>query len=188
MNRHPGAVIVPFEGQSPRVDSGAFVAPGACLVGEVEIGPQASVWYNCVLRGDINRIVLGARSNLQDSTVVHVEGPNPSHAGWPTLIGEDVLVGHKAILHGCVLEDRAFVGMGAVVMDGCRLGEGAMLAAGALLAPGKTVPAGELWVGAPARFLRKLSAHQLAEMAEGAAHYVDMGRRHRAAVDAMGQG
>src|SRR5690606_41228761 len=90
----------------------AVIAHATGIVADVESGPDASVWYNCVLRGDMNRIVIGARSNLQDGTIVHVEGPKPDAEGLPTLVGEDVLVGHMAILHGCVLEDRAFVGMG----------------------------------------------------------------------------
>ena len=182
MRSHPGAHVIPFERKSPRIHETAFVAPGACIVGDVEIGPEASVWYNCVLRGDINRIVLGARSNLQDGTIVHVEGPGARDAGWPTLIGEDVLIGHGAILHGCVVEDRAFVGMGATVMNGCRIASRGMLAAGALLPAAKVLPKGQLWVGAPARFLRALGDAELAELSEGAAHYVDMGRRHRGAV------
>ena len=133
-----GPTIAAYEGKAPRIHQTAFVAPGACLIGDVEIGPGASVWYNCVLRADLNRIVVGARSNVQDGTVIHVE-PH-----LPTLIGEDVLVGHMALLHACSVEERAFVGMGSIAMDGAVIGAGAMLAAGALLGPGKTVPAREI--------------------------------------------
>src|SRR6187549_4283365 len=125
----PRPTIAPYAGKSPRIHATAFVAPGACLIGDVEIGPDASIWYNCVLRADLNRIVVGARSNVQDGTVIHVE-PH-----LPTLIGEDVLVGHMAILHACTVADRAFVGMGAIALDGSRIESGAMLAAGALLGP-----------------------------------------------------
>jgi carbonic anhydrase/acetyltransferase-like protein (isoleucine patch superfamily) len=176
--------ILPFGGTAPRIHDSAFVAPGARIIGNVEIGPGASVWYNCVLRGDINRIVVGARSNLQDGTIVHVEGPGPDAEGLPTIIGEDVLVGHMAILHGCVLQDRAFVGMGAIVMDGCRLETGAMLAAGAMLTPGKHIPKGQLWTGRPAAFRRDLSDGERAVMAEQTEHYVDNARRHRQTLDA----
>ncbi len=185
--RAGGATILPFGGKTPRIHDSAFIAPGVCLIGDVEIGPDASIWYNCVLRGDINRIVVGARSNLQDGTTVHVEGPRPDTDGLPTVIGEDVLVGHMALLHGCVLADRAFVGMGSIVMDACRLEPGAMLAAGAMLTPGKRIPEGQIWAGRPATFLRDLAIHERAAMLEQSRHYVDNARRHRQAVnDASG--
>ncbi|WP_305096760.1 gamma carbonic anhydrase family protein [Croceibacterium aestuarii] len=174
--------ILPFDGKTPRIHASAFVAPGARIIGDVEIGPEASIWYNCVLRGDINSIVIGARSNLQDGTIVHVEGPRPGAEGLPTVIGDDVLVGHMAILHGCVVEDRAFVGMGAIVMDASRLGSGAMLAAGAMLTPGKAIPAAQLWAGRPAVFRRELRHEELAGMAKQTQHYVDNARRHRASL------
>lgn len=176
------ATILPFGGKVPRIHESAFVAPGARIIGDVEIGPEASVWYNCVLRGDINRIVVGARSNLQDGTIVHVEGPRPGFAGLPTIIGEDVLVGHMALLHGCVVEARAFVGMGAIVMDGGRLEPGSMLAAGAMLTPGKTVPEGKLWAGRPARHLRDLPVEERAGMAAQTRHYIHNARLHRQAL------
>ena len=178
------ATILPFGGKTPRIHASAFVAPGARIIGDVEIGPDASVWYNCVLRGDINRIVIGARSNLQDGTIVHVEGPLPGSAGLPTIIGEDVLVGHMAILHGCAVEAGAFVGMGAIVMDDCRIGVGAMLAAGAMLTPGKRIPEAQLWTGRPATFRRDLTAHECDTMAKQARHYVDNARRHIEALRA----
>jgi len=177
-----GATILSFGGKAPRIHESAFVAPGARIIGDVEIGPEASVWYNCVLRGDINRIVIGARSNLQDGTIVHVEGPRPGTDGLPTIVGEDVLVGHMAILHGCVLEAGAFVGMGAIVMDDCRVGPGAMLAAGAMLTPGKRIPAAQLWTGRPAAYRRDLPGTELEAMAKQTLHYVENARRHREAL------
>jgi carbonic anhydrase/acetyltransferase-like protein (isoleucine patch superfamily) len=174
--------IVPFFGKAPRIHSSAFVAPGACIIGDVEIGPDASIWYNCVLRGDINRIVVGARSNLQDGTIVHVEAGDHGHEGSPVIIGEDVLVGHMAILHGCTLEDRAFVGMGAIVMDDCRIGAEAMLAAGAMLTSRREVPPAELWAGRPARFVRGLTDEQVSAMQAQSLHYVENARRHREAL------
>lgn len=179
-----GATILAFGGKAPRIHESAFVAPGARIVGDVEIGPEASIWYNCVLRGDINRIVIGARSNLQDGAIVHVEGPRPGAEGLPTIVGEDVLVGHMAILHGCVVEERAFVGMGAIVMDDCRLGAGAMLAAGAMLTPGKTVPEAQLWTGRPAAFRRELTGREREAMARQTLHYVENARRHAEALRA----
>jgi gamma-carbonic anhydrase len=159
------AQLIPFGGKAPRLDESAFVAPGAVLIGDIEIGPEASIWYNCVLRGDVNRIRIGARTNIQDGSVLHVDSPRPgTPEGLPTLIGEDVLIGHMAMVHGCVLEDRAFVGLGAIVMDGCRIESDAMLAAGAMLTPGKTIPRGQLWAGRPAKYVRDLSESDLAGM------------------------
>jgi carbonic anhydrase/acetyltransferase-like protein (isoleucine patch superfamily) len=181
---HPGAMIIPYKGKAPRIHESAFVAPGARLIGDVEVGPEASIWYNCVLRGDLNRIVVGARSNVQDGTIVHVEDGEPGELGLPTLIGEDVLIGHMAILHGCVIEDCAFVGMGSIVMDGTRIAPAGMLAAGALLAPGKTIPSAELWAGRPAKPMRSLTPGQLEQMQRQTAKYVDLAASHRAILRA----
>jgi len=173
-----------FEGREPRIDSSAFVAPGATLIGDVELGPESSIWYGCVLRGDMNRIRIGARTNLQDGTVVHVDPRRPGGPpeGFPALIGDDVLIGHMAMIHGCILHDRAFVGLGSIVMDGCTIESDAMLAAGAMLTPGKKIPSGQLWAGRPARPVRDLTEEDLAGMRAGVAHYVDLARRHRAAI------
>ena len=132
--------IAPFNGIWPRIHDSAFIAPGCRIIGDVEIGAEASIWYNCVIRADINHIRIGARSNVQDGTVIHCDSPKPGGPeGYPTLIGEDVLIGHMAMIHGCTVEDRAFVGLGAIVMDGARIASDGMLAAGALLSPGKVI-------------------------------------------------
>jgi carbonic anhydrase/acetyltransferase-like protein (isoleucine patch superfamily) len=181
-----GARLIPFGGRAPQVDDLAFVAPGATLIGDVAIGPDASIWYGCVLRGDVNRIRIGARTNIQDGTVIHCDSPRPGEPdGHPTIIGEDVLIGHLAMVHGCVLEDRAFVGLGSIVMDGCRIESDAMLAAGAMLTPGKTIPSGQLWAGRPAKYVRDLTAADLAGMQAGVAHYVELARLHAAAIRAI---
>ena len=175
--------LIAFEGKSPRVDPTAFVAPGARLIGDIEIGPQSSIWYNVVLRGDVNRIRIGARTNIQDGSVIHVDSPREGEkSGFPTIIGDDVLIGHLAMVHGCILHDRAFVGLGAIVMDGCEIESGAMLAAGALLTPGRKIPAGQLWAGRPAKYVRDLSEAELAGQRAGVDHYVDLARRHAAAI------
>jgi len=175
--------LVTFGGVTPNIDPSAFVAPGARLIGDVEIGPEASIWYNCVLRGDVNRIRIGARTNIQDGTVLHVDSPKSGYeAGHPTIIGEEVLIGHLAMVHGCILHDRAFVGLGAIVMDGCTIESDAMLAAGAMLTPGKTIPAGQLWAGRPAKYVRDLSPEMIAGMRAGVAHYVELAKRHAAAI------
>jgi carbonic anhydrase/acetyltransferase-like protein (isoleucine patch superfamily) len=179
-------VTLSFGGRSPRVDPAAFVAPGARLIGDVEIGPEASVWYNCVLRGDVNRIRVGARSNIQDGSVIHVDSPKPgTPEGHPTIIGADVLIGHLAMVHGCILHDRAFVGLGAIVMDGCEIESDAMLAAGAMLTPGRRIPSGQLWAGRPAKYVRDLTSEELAGQQRGVAHYVALAKRH---IEALSQG
>lgn len=159
----------------PRVAADAFVAPTAAVIGDVELGPQSGVWFACVLRGDTCAIRVGARSNIQDGTIVHVNGTD-----MPTLIGEDVTVGHAAILHACTLADRAFVGMGATVLDGAVIEEGGVLAAGALLTPGKRIGRYELWQGAPARLVRVMTEEERAKFDTNAVHYVERAAEFRA--------
>jgi carbonic anhydrase/acetyltransferase-like protein (isoleucine patch superfamily) len=178
-----GVSIISLNGKTPVIHPTAFVAPGCRLIGDIEIGPDSSIWYNCVLRADLNRIRIGARTNIQDGTVVHVDSPRgPDDAGLPTIIGDDVLIGHMAMVHGCVLEDRAFVGLGAIVMDGGYIESGGMLAAGAIMTPGKRIVAGEIWAGRPAKLLRMLSEAEQAGNRLGVAHYVENARQHRAAI------
>ncbi|HKX79725.1 MAG TPA: gamma carbonic anhydrase family protein [Novosphingobium sp.] len=178
----PDVTIAAFGGKTPRIHSSAFIAPGCRIIGDVEIGEDVSVWYNCVIRADVNRIVIGARTNIQDGTVIHCDSPSAANAeGYPTLIGEDVLIGHMAMVHGTVLEDRAFVGLGAIVMDG-RIESDGMLAAGAMLTPGKTIGARQLWVGRPAKFMRDLDELAIAANRAGVQNYVENGRRHREAL------
>jgi carbonic anhydrase/acetyltransferase-like protein (isoleucine patch superfamily) len=180
------ARLITFGGKAPRIDPSAFVAPGASLIGDIEIGAEASIWYNCVLRGDVNRIRIGARTNIQDGSVIHVDSPKPGEErGHPTIIGEEVLIGHLAMVHGCILHDRAFVGLGAIVMDGCEIESEAMLAAGAMLTPGKRIPAGQLWAGRPAKYVRNLSEEELAGQRAGVAHYVALARAHAEALRSL---
>ncbi|OCC24015.1 gamma carbonic anhydrase family protein [Croceicoccus estronivorus] len=182
----PGTTILPFAGKTPRIDDSAFIAPGVRIIGDVEIGPDSSIWYNCVLRGDVNRIVIGARTNIQDGTVVHCDGPDGRHpGGYPTLIGDDVLIGHLAMIHGCTLADRAFVGLSATVMNGCTVESDGMLAANAMLSPGKTVGSRQLWIGSPAKYARDLNDAAVAEIQGGVARYVENGRAHFAALAAL---
>lgn len=189
MSNRNDVTIIPIHGKAPRIHDSAFIAPGCRIIGDVEIGPDASIWYNCTIRADVNRVVIGARTNVQDGTVIHCESPSEAHPdGFPTLIGDDVLIGHLAMIHGAILEDRAFVGLGAIVMDGCRIGGDAMLAAGAMLTPGKQMPAGQLWTGRPAKYLRDLPEKAIAGMRHGVVHYVENGRDHSAALNAPGDG
>ncbi|MDR2857097.1 MAG: gamma carbonic anhydrase family protein [Novosphingobium sp.] len=180
--------LAAINGKGPRIHPSAFIAPGCRIIGNVEIGPDASIWYNCVIRADVNRIVIGARSNIQDGTVVHCDSPRPGRPdGFPTIIGDDVLIGHMAMIHGCTLEDRAFIGLGAIVMDGCHVHSDGMLAAGALLTQGKVIESRQLWAGRPARYLRDLTDAALADMQAGVKGYVVNGRIHREALDGAAQ-
>ncbi len=166
-----------FEHIVPRLAADVWVAPTAVVVGDVELGPQASVWFHCVLRGDTNAIRVGARSNIQDGSVLHV-----SASEFPCLIGEDVTVGHACIVHACTLHDRAFVGMGATVLDGAVIEEGGMLAAAGLLPPGKRIGRNELWAGSPARLMRVMSPEERAGWDRTAAHYVELAARFRSGL------
>lgn len=174
--------LISFAGKSPVIDDDAFVASGTRIIGNVEVGAGSSIWYNCVLRGDVNSIRIGARSNIQDGTVIHVDSPRDGGTGLPTIIGDDVLIGHMVMLHGSILHDRAFVGLGSIVMDGCTIESDGMLAAGSMLTPGKTIGAGELWMGRPAKKLRDLTAEEIAGNQLGVAHYVQLAKAHKAAL------
>ena len=177
----PDTTIMAFHGKVPRIHDSAFVAPGCRIIGDVEIGPDASIWYNCVLRGDVTRIVIGARTNVQDGSVIHCDGPMPGAPdGYPTLIGEDVLIGHMAMIHGTRIEDKGFVGFAAQTMNGCVIEREGMLAAGALLSPGKRIPARQLWAGRPAQFMRDLDDRAIAGLQMGVAHYVENAKHHAA--------
>ncbi len=179
----PGVTIVPIHSKTPQIHDTAFVAPGCTIVGDVTIGADASVWYNCVLRADVSRIVIGARTNIQDGSVLHCDPARPGDPeGSPLLIGEDVLVGHMVMLHGCVVQDRGFVGLGAIAMNKAVIGSDAMLAAGAMLTEGKVVAERELWGGRPARKMRDLDDMTIAGMRMGVAHYVENARAHAAAI------
>ncbi len=150
-SRQPGGVILPFKDKHPQIDETAFIAENAIIIGDVTIGTKSSIWYSCVLRGDMNFIRIGNDTNIQDGTVVHVDSK-----GYPTILGDRVTVGHMALLHACTLKDDAMIGMQACVMDGAVVGEGSLIAAGALVTPGKEIGPGEVWAGRPAKFLRKV--------------------------------
>jgi len=177
-----GVSIISFGGKTPQIHDSAFIAPGCRLIGDIVIGADVSIWYNCVLRGDVNRIRIGARTNIQDGSVIHVDSPTPEiPAGTPTIIGEDVLIGHMAMVHSSILHDRAFVGLGAVVLDAVIESDG-MIGAGAMLTPGKTIGAGQLWLGRPAKYVRDLRTEEIADHRRGVANYVGNGRAHKAAI------
>ncbi len=179
-----GVSIISFNGKTPRIDPSAFVAPGCRIIGDVEIGPEASIWYNCVLRGDVNAIRVGARTNIQDGTVVHCDSGHDGLGGHATIIGEDVLIGHLAMVHGTTLRDRSFVGLGAITMDGTVIESGGMLAAGGMLTPGKIIGANEMWGGRPARLMRTLTDDQVTGNLKGVEGYRVLAKAHAAALRA----
>lgn len=160
-------MILPYAGRAPVIASSAFVAPSADVIGQVEIGENASVWFQCVLRGDIEPIRIGACSNLQDGSVVH------TIEGSPALIGEWVTVGHRAVIHGATIEDHCLIGIGAIVLNGARVCEGSIVAAGAVVAEGTVIPAGSLFMGVPARFRRELDDTGRAFIDAHARHYLE---------------
>ena len=181
----PGVNIVPIHGKTPIIHDTAFIAPGCTIIGDVTIGAGSSIWYNCVLRADVSRIVIGARSNVQDGSVLHCDPPRPGDPdGSPLIIGDDVLIGHMAMVHGCIIHDRGFVGLGAIVMNKAVIGSDAMLAAGAMLTEGKVIEPRELWGGRPARKMRDLDDAAIMGMRIGTAHYAENAKHHAEALAA----
>jgi carbonic anhydrase/acetyltransferase-like protein (isoleucine patch superfamily) len=159
-------MILSYQGRTPRVASSAFIAESADLIGEVEIAENASVWYQSVLRGDIEPIRIGENSNVQDGSIVH------TLAGSPVIVGRWVTVGHRAILHGCVVEDHCLVGMGAVLLNNVKVGEGSIIAAGALVPENTVIPPRSLYMGVPAQFRRQLGDPERRFIDAHATHYL----------------
>ena len=171
-------LIREYNGVSPKIHESVFIAETAAIIGDVEIGANASIWYGVVIRGDMNYIRIGANTNIQDGTVIHVDSEGSHSTGRPTLIGDNVTVGHRALLHACVLENNCFVGMGSTLLDGAVVESGAMVAAGALVTPGKRVLKGQLWGGAPARFMRDLRDQELEAFDYVTEHYIDVSGKY----------
>jgi len=171
--------VRPFAGKRPRLGARTWVAADAVLVGDIELGDDVNVWYGAVLRADINWIRIGARTNLQDGVVIHVDEPDA-----PTLVEEDVTVGHAAVLHGCTVRRGALVGMHATVLNGAVIGEDAVVAAGALVPPGMEVPPRALAAGVPARVRREVSDDELAHVRRGVRSYLELKGRYMADEDA----
>ena len=168
------ALIRPFLEHLPALGERAYIDPAAVVIGNVVLGDDVSIWPATVIRGDVNFIRIGARTNIQDGTVVHVshDGPHAKLGGFATRIGDDVTIGHKAIIHACTIEDAALIGMGAIILDGAVVKKHAFVGAGALVPPGKTVGEGEMWLGSPARFARKLTEAEIEALYYSAQHYV----------------
>jgi carbonic anhydrase/acetyltransferase-like protein (isoleucine patch superfamily) len=159
-------MILTLAGRTPRIGEGVYVAPSADVIGEVELAADSSVWFQCVLRGDIEPIRIGASSNIQDGTVIH------TMKGAPTIVGEWVTVGHQATLHGCVVGDHCLIGMGAVLLNNVQVGEGSIVAAGSLVSENTVIPPRSLYMGVPARFKRAVTDDELAFIDMHATNYL----------------
>ena len=159
--------VIAISGKAPKIHPTAFIAPEAVLIGDVEIGEESSVWFGCVLRGDIDRIQIGARTNIQDLCVIHVEH------GAPAILEDDVTIGHNVTLHACRVKSRVLVGMGSILLDGVVVESDSMIAAGSLLTPGTRVPSGVLMMGAPAQPKRDLTDEERRRILRSAQNYVE---------------
>ena len=167
-------MIIPYRGIVPQIHPSAFVAPGADVIGRVRLGQDASVWFGCVLRGDVSRIEIGGATNIQDGSILHVDDDHPC------LIADHVHVGHHVNLHGCRVARGAMIGIGAIVLSGARIGAGAIVGAGSVVLEGTRVPPRTLVVGAPARPVRRVSARDLAYIRHWVAKYVRLAKSYRA--------
>ncbi len=164
-------MLIEYEGITPtNIHSSVFVAPGAMVIGDVSIGEESSIWFNCVLRGDLEPIYIGCRTNIQDGTVIHMDKE------IPCLIGDDVTVGHGAILHSCTIGNEALIGMGAILLTGCEIGERAIIAAGTLVREGQEIPPGTVAMGVPAKVRREATEAELERVRDGKDDYVLRGR------------
>lgn len=167
-------MIIDYDNTSPTLGDNVFIAQSATVIGNVALGQSSSIWYGSVLRGDVGQIHIGARSNIQDLSVIHVTTDL-----YDTWVGDDVTVGHRVILHGCKIENKCLIGMGAIILDGAVIGEGSLIGAGSLITPRTQIPAGSLVMGSPGRVVRQLNAKERAEIEFSAKHYVDIAQKHK---------
>ena len=167
-------IIRPYKGIAPKIHPDAWIAENAVIIGDVEIGAGTSIWYNVVIRGDLHKIRIGENSNIQDGAIVHVESGD-----GPCIIGDRVTVGHQSIVHGCVVEDDALIGMGATVLSWAKIATGALVAAGALVKEYEQIPSRTLWAGVPAKQRAEINDEMFARMQEGWKHYVDLAENYR---------
>lgn len=166
-------MILPYLEHSPKINASAYIAPGAVVVGRVELQENVSIWYNAVVRGDVDSVCIGRGSNIQDGCMLH------QNEGAPLVIGEEVTVGHGAILHGCTVGDGCLIGMGAIILTGAKIGPAALIGAGAVVKEGQDIPPGVLAVGSPARVIRSLSEEERKNLRESARQYQGMAEQHR---------
>ena len=173
---YPHRVLLSLNGWAPQIDPSAYIQSSARVIGDVHIGADSSVWFNAVIRGDGHHVRIGARTNVQDNATIHV-----TTGRHPTVLGDDVTVGHNAVLHGCTIGHRCLIGIGAIVLDRCLIGDGCLIGAGALLTPGTNVEPGHLALGNPARVVRPLSDAEREHIEQSARGYVATAARYRAA-------
>jgi carbonic anhydrase/acetyltransferase-like protein (isoleucine patch superfamily) len=176
--------ILTYRGITPKIDSSSFIASTALVSGDTIIGKNVGIWYGCVIRGDVAKIRIGDDTNIQDNTVIHVTRANHAQnktgdAGGPTIIGKGVTVGHSAVIHACIIEDYAFIGMGSVVMDLAKVESYGMLAAGAILTPGKVVKSGQIWGGNPAKYMRDLTQEEKDYIKTSAENYMELAAEYK---------
>ncbi|MCL5268074.1 MAG: gamma carbonic anhydrase family protein [Bacteroidetes bacterium] len=167
-------MILSYMNKVPKLHETVYIAEGAQIIGDVTVGKDASIWFNAVVRGDVNYITIGDRTNIQDNTVIHV-----THEKFPTIIASNVTVGHAAVIHGCIIEDFCLIGMGAILLDHCRIGNHSIVAAGALVREGFHVPPKSLVAGVPARIVRELREDEIVRLQDSAQHYVDYVSNYR---------
>jgi carbonic anhydrase/acetyltransferase-like protein (isoleucine patch superfamily) len=167
-------MLLPFGGRMPQLGAGVFIAEGAQVIGDVTLGAGSSVWFNSVLRGDVGPIRIGAGTNLQDLSMVHVTAGQ-----GPCVVGDHVTVGHSVVLHGCTVGDLSLIGIGSIVLDGAEIGSGSMIGAGSLVTPRTKIPPGVLALGSPCRVVRPLTEAERAGLRESARHYVEGAARYR---------
>lgn len=160
--------IITYQGITPNIHSSVFIADGVHIIGDVEIGKDCSVWYNTVIRGDVNYIRIGERTNIQDNTVIHV-----TNKIFPTHIGSNVTIGHSAVIHACTIHDYSLIGMGAVILDDVKVGPFALVAAGAVVTMGTVIPEGTLAAGVPAKVIRRLTDEERQTLIQSAQNYID---------------
>ena len=176
--------ILTYRGITPKIDSSSFIASTAIISGDVVIGKNVGIWYGCVIRGDVEKIRIGDDTNIQDNTVIHVTRANHAQnktgdEGAPTIIGKGVTIGHNAIIHACIIEDHAFIGMGSILMELAKVESYGMLAAGAVLTPGKIVKSGQIWAGNPAKYFRDLTEAEKNYIKTSAENYIDLAREYK---------
>jgi len=173
--------VFSLDGVTPTIAADAFIAPSAAVIGDVVVGSETGIWFHCLVRGDMNSIRIGARTNIQDGTIIHVDSGE-----FSTFIGDDVTVGHNAVIHACTLKNRAFVGISATVLDGAVIEENGMLAAGGLLTPGKVIGPNELWTGSPAKLRRVMDEEERKRFARNAEVYRALAKQFRAGLKSVG--
>lgn len=170
-------IIRSYKSAQPKIDDSVFIAETAAITGDVVIGADSGVWYGVVIRGDVNYIRIGQRTNIQDGAVIHCA--SRENGDIPTIVGDDCTIGHQALLHACTVGNRVLIGMQSCVMDGAVIEDEAIVAAGALVTPGKRVPSGQLWAGRPAKFVRELTAEERKHLSWSAQHYVRLAGEYK---------